>query len=546
VDAADGNGCPSKVLLLLSPRSPSLLPQSLFSLISAECFKLKEDQTEAAEMDFPLVPARTGLAASAYTQASSSALNPYRLDSPPDSDHISWGSSPKSAGSSPGQLLLPPQGSVQSAVPSQSCRASEGLAEVPTHMLQNMAFMVDEFNVEVALKQMRDHGKLPEDQVKELMGVVVQLQQHLGLLLQQVRGPVIPAGIASSRSTSAVMAHPERVRRSANKGLALAGHSGSLRVEGPGMGRSGSPRLAGGRPGHPVMRSQPPQLSQSPRLPVGVEVISAGADDVTSPLTRSRSANFPEGPCSIAGSSSMLNFAQKGGGSALNIHSETGVSPKMTNRDASPTRPHNFMHVKGVIPKTASPPPPLHGQQQRNLVPYLGAAASVFPPPVQVAGSSAVAAPMLSPRKEQRGMDDGARSPMPAPPGQTVPVSKATQPHSARTNNSGPVLMQVASRSMVGIGQGGAENSNLRWEQPSPCRVRYMPGSKGSFPSPPQNSGGPQNTGAGRGILQPPSKAVSPGVPSGTVMPSSLAAQYGDVHRAGVFASPTKVIRPSQ
>eukprot|EP00931_Biecheleriopsis_adriatica_P102862 TRINITY_DN77771_c0_g1_i1.p1 TRINITY_DN77771_c0_g1~~TRINITY_DN77771_c0_g1_i1.p1 ORF type:complete len:833 (+),score=156.90 TRINITY_DN77771_c0_g1_i1:39-2501(+) len=550
-----GESCPKTSLLLFAPRQTPTLDQSLALSISAECFRLKEEPEHEhgkPRVDF----GHDGFPS--QQQGSTFALNPYKFDSPPESDHMSWGSaSPTpSVGSSPDPLsarqqLLPPpaQGTLPGASPQKgasvtpstgSASAAQLAAVTPRAgltppILQRFAELSD-FNVQYWWKHAQEHGKRPEEQVSELVRLVLDLQEAVKLLSAHVQKASPSDGCGA------------RLRWSHSQGP-LAG-PGSLRVEGPAI-RAGSPRVPASRP---PLRSQAGNLGAgSPRIPVGSEGRSPGggaaadSDGVLSPLTRSRSANYPVG--------SMLNYAQKGG-SALNIHGEA-VSPKMPARDISPSRTRSFMQVKNsTLPKTASPPPPLHGQQQRNLVPYSfgpsfqTVAMPAFPPPVP-AGASAVDPQMvLSPRKEQRDAvleGGGARSPMPAPPGQQLPLTKvrpseaSTQPHSARTN--GPVIMQVASRTVVGMGNAqGAEvsPSNLRWEQPSPCRaqtqVRYVPAAPGKAPS---YQGGPAAAqGTTRAMPGPPPKAAMP----------SLAARLSEaprVYHAGPGSSPTKVMRQS-
>ncbi|CAE8666602.1 unnamed protein product, partial [Polarella glacialis] len=83
-------------------------------------------------------------------------------------------------------------------------------------------------------------------------------------------------------------------------------------------------------------------------------------------------------------------------------------------RDLSPTRVRSFMmQAQGVLPKSASPPPPLHSLQLRSLVPYsIGPSLPMpaFPPPVQVPGIGVpIDAHMIASPRPTRGTSEVLR-----------------------------------------------------------------------------------------------------------------------------------------
>lgn len=556
--------CTESSLLLFAPQAGAPFGQSLFSQVYTECWKLREEQPAvlAEHGDFfsrGQLPVNTP-----HMRASTSSLIPYKLDSPHrQSDRISWGSvSPdNSYDRLPRGTQLPPpsQGTtsdtslgVGSHFRPASAYRSESVPLVSPQIWQDIS-NIENFDVNAWWRSAQEHGKPPEEQVDELRDIVVNMQHAITFLLANVRGLThsIPSGISTDCGF-------DRLRWSDSQGL-----PGSLRLERPTAGRTGSPRLSNGRLGVGGARlhafhsahssSQCLRLatpgSGSPRLP-GTEV------EPPSPLTRSRSAHLPSG--------SMLNFSsQKGGSMVLGFHGET-ASPRLPTRDVSPTKARSVAQVKAPsIPKSASPPPPLHNLQQRNLVshsfgpPSQASAALSFPPPVQVPGTAKPPMDphmMVSPRKPPRTNlppDDGIRSPMPAPP--SAPQhAKASQPHSARACGPAtglPVMMQhPPGRSAVGVScaSGGLtdSSSHLRWEQSSPCRVRYVAHGKGMTGA--QN----MNQAAGRGSPMSPTKSVPLGISTSGAAVPSLAAQFNDVQRTGVYhpvaaSSPTRVLRPS-
>lgn len=553
-------------LLFLVPQPGAPFGQSLFSQVWTECYKLREEQPEvlAEHDDFFSRGQLPGYPP--HMRASTSSLIPYKLDSPQrQSDHISWGSvtPDDSYDQLPRGAQLPPPsqrstsencfGTGSNFRPASAYR-SESVPALSPRIWHDISH-IEHFDVNAWCGSAQESGKPPQEQVDELRDIVVNMQHAVIFLLAQVRGPTYskPIGVSTDGGS-------DRLQWSDSQGL-----PGSLRLERPAAGRAGSPRLSNGRFGaggarlhtfHPShSSSQCLRVATtgcgSPRLP-GAEV------EPLSPMTRSRSAHLPSG--------SMLNLSlQKGRSMILSLNSET-ASPKLPTRDISPTQARSGAQVKAPsIPTSASPPPPLHGIQQRNLIPHsLGppsqvSAALSFPPPVQVPGTTKPPMDphmMVSPRKLARTInppDDGIRSPMPAPPPAQQQHAKALQPHSARScaSSSGlPVTMQQASgRSAVGMccASGGLtdSSSHLRWEQSSPCRARYVAHGKAMASAPNMNQA------AGRGTVMSPTKPVPLGVStSGAVVPS-LAAQFNEVQwRTGgyhpvVASSPTRVLRPS-
>lgn len=203
-----------------------------------------------------------------------------------------------------------------------------------------------------------------------------------------------------------------------------------------------------------------------------------------------------------------------------------------------------------ISPVQATGPAPLpqsqHGQLRSNLVPYSFGPSSTlppnmmpsFPPPVQVPASTGLSIEMQvlpSPRKDHRiHVDDGVRSPMPAPPGQiSYPKAAERAPHSARTGivfgNPGLVGMRAAE-----LRNGETWGQSVRWEQASPCRMRFIGTATGRAPQGTLSAGAP-----GRQVLGPPPKAAPPGAS----LPRS-AAPLAQMHVVALTSkSPVKSIR---
>lgn len=265
----------------------------------------------------------------------------------------------------------------------------------------------------------------------------------------------------------------------------------------------------------------------------------AGAEPPPSPLTRSRSANFSSGPA--------LSGVHRGGLATLHgVDAELmTMSPQAPHRDTLPPRSRSV--IQGVAPM---PPPPT---PQRNMGAYASGpslppatAVPAFPPPVQVAGTSAVATMAVaaatgggggcslaiaaaldgptaaaqgvlpSPRREPRvSCEDGFRSPPPAPPPRHTLGAHTRAPD--RTPHSARSSLMGAAGGGGRIGRQHVEDAasgravSMRWDQASPCRARYVGGGAGSVPS---AVGGVSASGATKGPTP---------VPTGPAVPANLA-----------------------
>jgi len=435
------------------------------------------------------------------------------------------------------------------------------------------------FDAEAWLQRVQEEGRSADQQVQDLLEIifkmqrahreVVEITQHMLLNWTEIAalreaaaprpragyrcGPEGRHGCAAGGATG-----HERLRWSH-----LPGPGTTVRVEAPGL-RSSSSRLAG-RPGGTAVVRQPlhstavaggPFSTSSPRwapssdrspvrqLPRELtfhEVVGDGASMELmpggSPLMRSRSANFPSG--------SMLSFVQRAGCS-MTIHSDVTTSPQVPPRDVSPARSRSLMQTVALtaISAATAPAPSATATMRSSIVPFqLGPAANPllpgpvpsFPPPVQVPAGTGVSIDsqvmMSSPRKDYRvHVEDGIRSPLPAPPSQSLPKAADWAPHSAR---SGLVVGGgglPAARNAEGWGTHG-----MRWDQASPCRMRLVAGGAGAASA--TGAGAP--AAPGRPVLGPPPKAAPPQA-SMTRGPASLA----QVHVAAMTSkSPSKCVR---
>lgn len=263
-----------------------------------------------------------------------------------------------------------------------------------------------------------------------------------------------------------------------------------------------------------------------------------------SPLTRSRSANLHvstmhRGPLAVQTDCPQL----------------IPLSPQVPYRDPSPTRSRSVMQSAAGLAVTATLP--LQGSSaQRGLVPTYPSGPSLqsghlqtFPPPVQVPGTTAPvsASPpsaggmdtvLPSPRRNTRASDDGVWSPPPAPP-QGYPQFKQLESRTPNSARSGFVVGNMAWHAQQQQPVLPQQDSRLpsdsrsltikqRWEQASPCRVRFV-GAGASSSGTVSSSATTSN----RSVLGPPPKAGPAMVPQGPRPHSS-----GDLGQWPVMTSP--------
>eukprot|EP00928_Gymnodinium_smaydae_P083304 TRINITY_DN6653_c0_g2_i2.p1 TRINITY_DN6653_c0_g2~~TRINITY_DN6653_c0_g2_i2.p1 ORF type:complete len:439 (+),score=87.96 TRINITY_DN6653_c0_g2_i2:688-2004(+) len=335
--------------------------------------------------------------------------------------------------------------------------------------------MASSFDMEQWQAQVR--AQAPQEKLHSLIGVVSTMQQLSGEALQVARH---------------ILGDPRADGRDAlQPPVAVA----------PGMdARAGSPLVL------PMHKRQISDLQYRE----WAHVDECGSD--SSPMTRSRSANFASGP---------LIRGQRGAG-ASGVPGHMAVSPFVPLRDASPPRSRSAAKHSasgaaagagasgGAKFATASPPMATHAAPQRGLVPYASglslqpAVLPSFPPPVQVVPSAVSTASMALPSPRQAfQLDDGMRSPVPggavvldrtpnsargglvsggrvragadgaSPPSAGVASSPSTKQTAGGATASG------AAGAGAGAAAGGVQRSrapNVRLDQASPCRVRYVGG----------------------------------------------------------------------
>lgn len=489
------------------------------------------------------------------------------------------------------------------------------MAEGAVALLEQLAVTEQEhrFSLEEWTSKVRDERLTHEQQVQDLLQVIARQQLTQRQLAENIRG-FLQDNIYSMQEAVLMECSTGTLSVGASTGSVSTGvpmeryhwmqrlprPANSVRVEGPGGARTTSPQLVWqqGSGGSQFMAGSSPRRlpGEAKRSPVrqssdfhewaSVDNMSSpltsldalkfygesgpsvlpGSEPPPSPLTRSRSANFPSGP--------VLGNVHRGAASGIgSLHGECGsllpMSPQVPPRDMSPARSRSVM--QGVNPAmtaaASATAAAQHGPPQRNLVPYASgqslppAMMPSFPPPVQVpaAPGAALDTPcvLMSPRREHRvACDDGVRSPPPAPPaGQMLPYPKALDrtPHSARSGfvvGNVPWMQPAEPR----------QQSNLRWDQASPCRVRYVGGSAtGSSKSPvPLNSGqggnrsvianSPKNAPSGASAIgsrnsEPQQRSGAP--PTGSVG-SAMSGLGLAVPLSVTSKSPAKCIRPQR
>lgn len=280
-----------------------------------------------------------------------------------------------------------------------------------------------------------------------------------------------------------------------------------------------------------------------------------------SPVARKRGGNNYTAVVPVPGV--MSNAAPgpplRSGG--FSVYGDGAMSPQLPQQELSPTRSRSVIQAVtsqslgqgGSGPPSATSQMPIQ-EPARSLIPYASspllppALMPSFPPPVQVssvASNGDVPSMMPSPRRESRYFEDGVRSPPPAPPGQALPYPKGLDrtPHSARSG----FVVNTLTRAQA-VDSRPDRVLNVRREQASPCRVRYVEnnttattvacGAAGSANGCGTNCGsGGVPAARGRPVLGP--------VPKGA-LPTRVAPSMTQVHLGVASKSPTACIRPAQ
>lgn len=410
------------------------------------------------------------------------------------------------------------------------------------------------FDAEDWLRRVREEGKPPEEQVQDLLRVVLRMQQAHREVMQATRRllqctpgnsaaapaassasappasrpdasrPLRPSGGSASglravdaSGTSVDVAAPRNasppivVRRSGSGSLApgraqpSSGQAGALSAAAAAAVASavstpsthGAPAYCAGTAaltsahynvGSPRWSLSEAEMKRPPvRQPSDVLIHSEDVEpsDTHSPLTRSRSANPPSGSFVVA-------LPRGVPGSAAAAQGDTVVSPFVPLRDASPARSRSVTTASGLALSAVTAtlgdgicgipsPRSLASKPRARVDPGKSGSCDLRPVghrPSQIGAEASC--------------DDGIRSPLPAPAPQGLtalhyPKALDRTPLSAR---SGLVMGNVQWAQTAEGGQ--SRMVAMRWEQASPCRVRYVGGADAG--------GGGGGGGAGSGV----------------------------------------------